>query len=112
MPREGLRPDFDAREWNPYFLAYCRAHGMEPEAMLAHDRGRWLGGTMAGFVVWIRQQWRAWDATQDHPRGWSRYDARSEDERARFGAWLDGMSHDSHDTPASVSQLTLFEAAA
>lgn len=39
-------------EWNPIYVAYAKAHGRSPEAMLAHDRERWPGGAMAGFMIW------------------------------------------------------------
>lgn len=40
-------------KWNPYFLAYARAAGREPDAQLEHDKARYPGGCMAGFIVWI-----------------------------------------------------------
>lgn len=38
--------------WNPRYLAYCRAHKMTPEKMLEHDREKWAGGCMCGFILW------------------------------------------------------------
>lgn len=40
---------------NPRYLAYCAAHGFrgDPDGMLAHDRERWPGGVMCGFVTWM-----------------------------------------------------------
>ena len=37
---------------NPRFLAYCRAHGMSPQEMFAHDREKYPGGLMCGFITW------------------------------------------------------------
>ena len=42
------------------FAAYALAHGRDPEAQLAHDRGRFPGGRMAGYIVWIGGRLRAW----------------------------------------------------
>lgn len=47
---------------NPRYVAYARAHGRTPEAMRTHDRTRWPGGIMAGYIVWIGEQWRRWHA--------------------------------------------------
>lgn len=38
--------------WNPRYLAYCRAHGKTPEKMLEHDEERFPGGCMCGFILW------------------------------------------------------------
>lgn len=37
---------------NPRYLAYCKAHGMTPGQMMEHDRARFTGGTMCGFILW------------------------------------------------------------
>lgn len=39
-------------KWNPRYLAYCRAHGKTPEAMLLHDQEQFPGGCMCGFILW------------------------------------------------------------
>lgn len=39
--------------WNPRFVAYAKAHGKTPSAMLEHDAKEWPGGTMCGFILWI-----------------------------------------------------------
>lgn len=49
-----------AAEWNPRYRVYARRHGKTPEEMLAHDEHAWPGGRMAGFMLWISQQWTAW----------------------------------------------------
>lgn len=54
------------REWNPRYVAYARAHGNDPEAQLAADRIAWPGGVMAGFTLWIGEQWAEWRANTGH----------------------------------------------
>lgn len=49
-------------EYNPRYLAYCRHNGRSPEDQLAHDRERWPGGCMFGFVLWIGHRWNEWHA--------------------------------------------------
>ena len=41
--------------YQPRYLAYCAAHGMTPDEMMAHDRIRFPGGKMAGFLIWSRR---------------------------------------------------------
>lgn len=38
--------------WNPRYLAWCRAIGMEPGAK---DRPMWE------FMAWIQDRWREWE---------------------------------------------------
>jgi len=44
---------------NPRYAAYARAHGMTRDDMMAHDRQKYPGGCMCGFVVWISEQRQA-----------------------------------------------------
>lgn len=69
---------------NPRYLAYSRAHGMDPDAMLEHDRERWPGGVMCGFIVWIHRRWLVWDA--EHGR--KPFGHHSAEDHAAFDAWL------------------------
>lgn len=39
--------------WNPYYLAYCKRKGNEPEKQLEIDRDKYPGGCMCGFILWI-----------------------------------------------------------
>jgi len=59
-------------EWNPRYVAYAKAHGTTPEAMIEEDRVNWPGGVMTGFILWIGDHWRAWLAERglpsDHPK--------------------------------------------
>ena len=50
------------RKWNPRFVAYSKAHGKTPAAMLRHDKRKWPGGCMVGFMHWIQDRWAEWDA--------------------------------------------------
>jgi hypothetical protein len=71
------------------FRSYCVAHGFagNPDGMFAHDRERWPGGRMCGFMIWIRQRWRAWDAQR--PESFSRNGPwRTDKEHVAFDAWL------------------------
>lgn len=46
----------NSQEWNPRYLAYCKAHGFknDPEGILEHDRSQ--GPVMLGFQIWISQR--------------------------------------------------------
>lgn len=55
-----LHPDADA--WNARYLCYAAAHRREPEAQLAHDRLRYRGGSMTGYITWIGEQTRVYRA--------------------------------------------------
>lgn len=72
-------------EWNPYYLAYARAHGRHPEAQLAADRERWPGGRMCGFILWSGEQRRAFIAKHGPL---ARGEFMTPDERETFAAWL------------------------
>lgn len=47
-------------EWSPEWVAYATAHDRTPDEQLAHDRARWPGGRMAGFLLWTAATWAAW----------------------------------------------------
>lgn len=55
-----------AKEWNPRYVAYAKAHDMTPEAMLAYDDVMWPGGLMCGFLVWMGEQWAAFARVPEH----------------------------------------------
>jgi hypothetical protein len=46
--------------YNPRYLAYCKAHGKIPNAMMMHDEQRFPGGCMAGYILWIGGKWAEW----------------------------------------------------
>ena len=58
-------------DWNPRYLAYCKAHGNRtPEEMHAHDTQAWPGGCMGGYITWIHRQLHAFlQAHPEHERG-------------------------------------------
>lgn len=73
-------------EWNPRYLAYCRATGEpDPEKALARDVERYPGGRMAGFTLWISGSWAEWDVQHMHPANHVRDDV----EQKAFTRWLD-----------------------
>ena len=43
-------------KWNPYFVAYAKAHGRTPEAQSAADDGAYRGGCMSGYMDWISRR--------------------------------------------------------
>ena len=80
------------RAWNPRYVAYARAHGHTPEGMLAHDTEAWPGGKMAGFILWISQQWHAWYALPAQKGRKRHNDVLGDDDYASFDAMLGGAS--------------------
>ena len=38
---------------NPRFVSYAKYHGRGANGQLAHDKKRYPGGCMAGFICWI-----------------------------------------------------------
>lgn len=69
---------------NPRFLAYARAHDLDPDEMLALDAERYPGGKMAGFIVWIGERWRAWASAV----GRRNLEMLSDADHAAFDEWL------------------------
>lgn len=39
---------------NPLFVVYANARGKTPDEMLVSDRDAWPGGSMCGFILWVR----------------------------------------------------------
>lgn len=69
----------------PRYAAYCAAHGMNPDEMLAYDRGRFPGGVMAGYMIWFAE--RAIEFTAGLPgRDW--LDRLHRVDPAAFDAYL------------------------
>jgi hypothetical protein len=46
---------------NPLYQEYCDAHEMTPEQMMAHDRLKYPGGRMCGFMLWCMRRKKAND---------------------------------------------------
>lgn len=58
----------DPAQWNPRYVAYCAAHGVDdPDVMRARDAERWPGGKMCGFILWMRE--RKAEFVKAHPEG-------------------------------------------
>lgn len=46
-----------SQEFTRRYTAYSRFHGRGPESMLEHDKKRWPGGQMCGFILWVQSKW-------------------------------------------------------
>jgi hypothetical protein len=53
--------------------------------MLGHDRKRYPGGCMGGFIAWVQMMWRRWSAETGATRPYDDID------HAAFDGWLTGM---------------------
>ena len=72
-------------DWNLRYLAYAKAHHVDdPVEMMRRDSAAWPGGKMAGFQIWMSQQWQAWRKL----RGVGRDDFIDIKQHADFDAWL------------------------
>lgn len=71
-------------DYQPRYIAYATAHGASPDEMTARDQAAYPGGCMAGFIIWIGQQWSAWHAAT----GWNPRHAKSQAQHDAFDAWL------------------------
>lgn len=59
----------EPRDWTPRYRAYARALGTpDPGERLRRDEDLWPGGRMAGYILWIGDQWAAWRAARGYPR--------------------------------------------
>lgn len=74
----------------PLYAAYAAAHGFTPDEQRAHDEAHWPGGRMAGFLLWMGEQWAAFDA--EH--GYRPNRTRPPEEIAAFSAWLEAEADD------------------
>ncbi len=72
----------------PYYAAYAAAHGRTPAEQLAHDTAHWPGGRMTGFLLWMSEQWAAFDAEHGHRPNRT----RPPEEHAQFAAWLEAAA--------------------
>ena len=76
--------------WNPRYVRYAAAHGMNPEAMLASDREAHPGGSMAGFMLWTDDRWDEYHAGLGCcPSRWQH--VMSEQDHSDFDRMLDVM---------------------
>ncbi len=72
--------------WNPRYLAYCKAHGMEPEAMTAHDDQRWPGGCMTGYILWNQSKWAEFHKLTENR--YKLHAGTTKEGHAEFDRWL------------------------
>lgn len=81
-------------EYQSRFVAYAKAHGLEPEKMIESDRKRWPGGAMCGFILWLGSRWAEWGSARGLTKiggGWlrnKRYYLLSQEDHNSFDAWL------------------------
>jgi hypothetical protein len=71
-------------KWNPRFVAYATSRHMTPTDVLDADQGRWPGGQMTGFTLYIGRAWAAWRKAKGISNDYILGDA---DHRA-FDQWL------------------------
>jgi len=75
------------KQWNPRYLAYCRAHGNnDPEAMLEQDREKYPGGCMCGFILWLQNMWSQFHKFMEVPA--NSETAYSQKYHDKFDLWL------------------------
>jgi hypothetical protein len=73
-------------EYQSRYIAYAHSNGKTPYEMMEHDRQRYPGGCMCGFIVWINSLWRIWDELNP---GRSPHTERDHDD---FDLWLEGLA--------------------
>lgn len=83
----------DPEAWNPHYLAYAAAHGHrgDPDGMRDADRQLFRGGTYARYLVWIREQERAFKAHHALPTNDfadSGFHRLTDEQLKAFTAWL------------------------
>lgn len=82
------------RKWNPRFVAYCTAHGRQPEKLMELD-AEWPGGRCVGFILWLSKAYDVW-TTELGVRGGNGFTARdnalSKYGHASFDAWLNAYA--------------------
>lgn len=69
-------------EYQPYFVAYAKSQGIEPEAIISTRPGLWK----LDFLSWIRARWSEYRKQI----GVGPDDVLTAEERNAFGSWLDG----------------------
>lgn len=93
----------EGREWNPRYLAYCRATGAAgPQEVLDRDRAEHPGAGMVYFMIWISRELREFRAVNPGT-------PRDHLDHKAFDAWLESR----YPSPvADDGQLDLFQEAA
>lgn len=71
---------------NPRWVNYARVHGRTPDEQLAHDRERWKGGSMCGFILWGREMLPRF--SREHPEAFM---VGRLIDHAAYDRWLDAL---------------------
>lgn len=66
-------------QWNPYYIAYAKAHGTTPAEIAAVGEAVGLG-----FVLWMGERWRQWRALVGLPNDSALLPSHHE----QFASWL------------------------
>lgn len=70
---------------NPRYVVYALAHGRTPDQMMEHDKERYPGGKMCGFMLWISDRWQAWHKAH----GYRRHDyIITREDHGHFDEWI------------------------
>ena len=73
------------RTYTHRYTVYAAQHGKTPDEMLAHDKKRWPGGKMCGFMLWINKRWQEWHEA----KGYRRHDyIVTSADHVDFDAWI------------------------
>ena len=73
----------DAKRWNPRYVAYAKAHGKTPEAMLRADKFERPCGCMVGFLEWNSQKLREFRVARPEA-----FFGTTLSDHAAYDAWL------------------------
>lgn len=69
--------------YQPRYLAYCAlTGGGSPSATMSRDEKKYPGGKMAGFILWVGEQWREWEGI------FGKVEMKSQEDYDRFDSWL------------------------
>jgi hypothetical protein len=74
-------------EFNPRYLAYCRAQGLTPAETMTRDEQVWPGGKMCGFILWSSAALE--ECRREHPEYFM--DGHLLQHKA-YDAWLDSWT--------------------
>lgn len=85
-PQEAIRASYPTTPpLQSRYLEYARCNGTpNPDVMLRRDEGRFPGGRMAGFILWIGARWAEYRTL----RKMGPNEPITDFENAAFDAWL------------------------